>query len=83
MSNLPELAFCIPTYNRSTMVEEFLEQFASLFYQLGIDIFFYDSSEDNATELVAKKWKKVYENIDYIHTPSDWHANHKVMYIYA
>ena len=82
MSNLPELAFCIPTYNRSTMVEEFLEQFASLFYQLGIDIFFYDSSEDNATELAAKKWKKVYENIDYIHTPSDWHANHKVMYIY-
>ena len=82
MSNLPKLAYCIPTYNRSTMVEEFLEQFASLFYQLRINIFFYDSSEDNVTELVVKKWKKVYENIDYIHTPSDWHANHKVMYIY-
>ena len=82
MSNLPKLAYCIPTYNRSTMVEEFLEQFASLFYQLRINILFYDSSEDNVTELVVKKWKKVYENIDYIHTPSDWHANHKVMYIY-
>ena len=76
MSNLPKLAFCIPTYNRCTMVKEFLEQFASLFYQLRINIFFYDSSEDNVTELVVKKWKKVYENIDYIHTPSDWHANH-------
>lgn len=82
MSNLPGLAFCIPTYNRSTMVEEFLEQSASIFCQLGIDIFFYDSSEDNTTELVVKRWKNRYQNIAYIHTPSDWHANHKVLYIY-
>ncbi len=82
MSNLPRLAFCIPTYNRSAIVGEFLEQFAFIFYQLGIDIVYYDSSEDNTTELVVKRWKNVYQNITYIHTPLDWHANYKVMYIY-
>lgn len=82
MGNLPKLAFCIPTYNRRKMVEEFLEQFASIFYRLGIDIFFYDSSEDNSTEISVKGWKDVYQNITYIRTPPDWHANHKVMYIY-
>lgn len=66
MGYLSGLAFCIPTYNRNAIVEEFLEQFASIFYQLGIDIFFYDSSESNATELVVKKWKNIYENIDYV-----------------
>ncbi|RHB38837.1 glycosyltransferase [Enterocloster aldenensis] len=82
MSNLPGLVYCIPTYNRSAMIEEFLEQFALIFYHLGIDICLYDSSEDNTTELVIKRWKSRYKNITYIRIPSDWHANHKVMYIY-
>ena len=82
MGDLQRLVFCVPTYNRSAMVEEFLEQFAPIFYQLKIDICFYDSSEDNTTELLVKRWRNGYQNIAYIRIPSDWHANHKVMYIY-
>ncbi len=55
MGDLQRLVFCVPTYNRSAMVEEFLEQFAPIFYQLKIDICFYDSSEDNTTELLVKR----------------------------
>ena len=82
MGDLQRLVFCVPTSNRSAMVEEFLEQFAPIFYQLKIDICFYDSSEDNTTELLVKRWRNGYQNIAYIRIPSDWHANHKVMYIY-
>lgn len=82
MVNLPKLVYCIPTYNRGAMIEEFLEQFTTIFYQLGIDICLYDSSEDNTTESVVKRWMYGYKNITYIRIPSDWHANHKVMYIY-
>lgn len=77
-----KVAFCIPTYNRNAMVAEFLEQSASLFHDLSIDIYYYDSSEDNETEAVVKKWMDIFNNIYYIRIPSDWHANRKVMYIY-
>lgn len=77
-----KLAFCIPTYGRSLEVSEFLEQYALLFYESGIDICYYDSSEDSKTKVVVKQWMDLYDNIYYINIPSDWHANHKVMYIY-
>ncbi|WP_312503634.1 glycosyltransferase [Lacrimispora sp.] len=76
-----QLAFCIPTYNRSIMIEEFLEQFSALFYELGIDIYYYDSSENEETRLVVEKWMLLYKNICYIRIPSTWHANKKVQCI--
>lgn len=76
------LVFCIPTYNRSLVIEEFLEQYASLFYQLKISICIYDSSDDGKTEVFVKRWMELFDNICYTHIPSEWHANHKVIYIY-
>lgn len=77
-----KLAFCVPTFNRSPMIAEFLEQFASLYHQMGIDILYYDSSEDDNTETLVKRWMALYKNIYYYRVPSHWHANSKVLYIY-
>lgn len=75
------LAFCIVTYNRSIMVEEFLEQFSALFHELEIDIKYYDSSENEESLQVVEKWMMLYKNIRYIRIPTAWHANKKVQYI--
>lgn len=77
-----KFAFCIPTYNRSSMVEEFLDQFASLYEQLEIDICYFDSSEDDKTEAVVHKWMNKYQNIQYTRILSKVPANRKVMQIY-
>lgn len=76
-----KLAFCIATYERSIMIEEFLEEFSTLFYELGIDIYYYDSSENIKSKLVVEKWMMLYKNIHYVQVPTTWHANKKVLYI--
>lgn len=76
------LAFCIPTFNRSQLVADFLEHLASIFHRLGIDVFYYDSSEDDKTRLIVEQWMVRYDNITYIHVPSGCHANHKVIQIF-
>ena len=76
-----KLAFCIVTYDRSIMIEEFLEQFLGLFFDLGIDIYYYDSSENEKSRLVVEKWMMLYKNLRYIRIPTTWHANKKVLHI--
>lgn len=76
-----KIAFCIATYNRSIMVEEFLGQFSNLFLELEIDIYYYDSSDDNKSRVVVEKWMLEYKNIHYVQIPTSWHANKKVLYI--
>lgn len=76
-----KIAFCIVTYNRSIMVEEFLEQFSNLFYELEIDIYYYDSSDDQKSKIVVEKWMNQFRNIHYVQIPTTWHANKKVLYI--
>ncbi|MEG0565521.1 MAG: hypothetical protein RR590_04795, partial [Hungatella sp.] len=77
-----KLAFCIVTYNRSFIVEEFLKQCAVHFHSLGIDIYYYDSSETEETRLIVEDWMVRYTHIHYIRIPSTWHANRKVMSIF-
>lgn len=76
-----KLAVCIPTYKRSGIVKGFLKQSSSLFNQLGIDIYYYDSSEDDKTRFIVQQWSTEYGNIHYVHVDSGWHANYKVIHI--
>ena len=43
------IALCIPTYENSKVVEDFLINCAPYYMECGIDIYFYDSSREDAT----------------------------------
>lgn len=77
-----KIAVCIPTYNRSQIVEEFLVKCSADYVNFGIDIYIYDSSTDDKTENVVKSWLEQLSCLYYIRIPSYLHANMKVFKIF-
>lgn len=75
------LALCIPTYERSNMVEEFLVNYSSYYIQAGIDIYYYDSSVSDHTKDVVCSWPDQ-DHVHYIRMPSEMHGNIKVYKIF-
>lgn len=70
MGNI-SVALCIPTYERSEIVEEFLRESAIYYLDAGMDIYFYDGSEDTKTEEVVRKYL-VDDRIYYIKRPKNY-----------
>ena len=60
MKNSPQIidkskiAYCIPTYNHPDVIEDVLEKVGFLYKKFDIDVYIYDSSEDNRTYWVIK-----------------------------
>lgn len=77
-----KLAVCIPTYNRPKVVEEFLDKISFRYWHHGFDIYIYDSSENNQTELIVRSRINVYEKLHYIKVDSKIHSNLKVYNIF-
>ena len=50
-------ALCIPTSERSDMVEEFLVESSGYYLEAGMDIYFYDGSGDTKTEEIVHKFQ--------------------------
>lgn len=71
MMSTVKIAFCIPTYERSDMIAEFLEQYVLDYGERGIDIYIYDSSLDDETELVVKKFQGQTDSLYYIRVPEE------------
>lgn len=67
------VALCIPTYQRSDIVEEFLTESAIYYLDAGMDIYFYDGSEDTKTEEVVREHQKD-GRIYYIKRPENYTA---------
>lgn len=76
------IAACVPTYNRSNIVEEFLTKSLFDYKDFGIDIYIYDSSSDDETEQVVKIWMEKSDCLFYVRIPSSFHANMKVLKIF-
>ncbi len=76
-----KIAFCIPTYKHPDMIAEFLEQFMLGYIERGIDIYIYDSSSDNETELIVKNFQSQTEHLYYIRMPEEVHAGAKIYQI--
>jgi len=76
------LAVFIPTYNRAMVIKELLEKYLPIYIKFGIDLYIYDSSEDNDTQRVANHFQSDFNNLYYIRFPSDMHSNIKVYKIY-
>ncbi len=77
-----ELAVCIPTYCRKAIVEELLKTNMELFLKYGIDVYIYDSSDDDHTQLLVETWQKIYFNLYYVRFPPELHSNMKVYKIF-
>ena len=50
------LALCIVTCGRSELISDFLNNCANSYADAGIDLYFFDSSEDEATEKAVLEW---------------------------
>lgn len=66
------VALCIPTYERSECVADFLENYAPHYIEAGIDIYYYDGSGSTKTEEVVCNYPKK-EHVYYIKRPVDFH----------
>ncbi len=77
-----KIAYCIPTYKRSNLVAEFLEQFASEYGRRGIDIYIYDSSPDNETRRVAESFQRKMSFLYYFHLSEELHECEKAFRIF-
>ncbi len=53
---MASVALCIPTYQRHECVGEFLKEYAGYYQKYDIDIYYYDSSPDDKTFSVVKKF---------------------------
>lgn len=81
MENI-RIAVCIPTYNRSHIVKEFLDRNVKDYTDFGMDVYFYDSSTNNETEDKVRLWEKEVEGVHYVRLSSYLHANMKVFKIF-
>lgn len=79
---MKKIAICIPTYNRSDVVDELLRGYCDLYNRLNFDIYIYDSSESNETMDVVNRYCEMFDNILYIHLDSKIHSNMKVYKIF-
>lgn len=72
MGNI-SVALCIPTYERSEWIADFLENYAPHYIEAGIDIYYYDGSESTKTEEVVCSYAES-GHIYYIKRPSTWYV---------
>lgn len=75
------VALCVPTYERSSIVEDFLTNCSAYYIQAGIDIYYYDSSISDKTKDLVCGWPDQ-DHIHYIRMPSDMHGNTKAYKIF-
>jgi len=75
-----KLAICIPTYQASSMLEELIVRCMNTYISYGIDVYIYDSSEDDLTyKMISKMGNK---NIFYQRIDSKIESNMKVIRIF-
>ena len=68
---LPDLIVSVPTYNRSRLLDNFLEAHAALFARYDIPLYIYDNASTDDTEHVVRKWIEVYPLISYFRQPEN------------
>jgi hypothetical protein len=77
------MVMCIPTYNRAAAVEDTLNFELDLLKKHDIDLYLFDSSEDDLTESMAEKLKnRGYQNLYYFRVDSLIPSNVKVYDIF-
>lgn len=69
---MKKIVMCVPTYNHPEAVEDVLSKCIQDYYDLDVDIFYFDGSEGNETEEIIKKYKSLgFDNLYYYHGEAD------------
>jgi hypothetical protein len=76
------LAVFVPTYGRRMIIDELLVVLLPLYVKYGIDLYIYDSNEDDDTMNTVELFQKRNDNLFYLRYPPEMHGNMKVMDIY-
>ena len=76
------LLVAIPTYNRPEIMKEFCDKYLLAHYDAGIDVYIYDSSENDDTSDIIEKYRKRYENLSYFRMNSYISSNKKIYMIF-
>lgn len=64
---MASVAVCVATMGHPEVVRDVLEQSIVSYYNMGIDIYYYDSSEDDLTERIVRACQQMgYDNLHYI-----------------
>lgn len=80
---MKKIAVCIPTYGHPQVVEDVLGKCIQDYHALGIDIYYYDSSKDEETYNVIKRYQEMgFENLFYHKISSELGVEKKVELIY-
>lgn len=78
-----KLAVCIPTYRHPQVVEDVLESSIQDYYDCGIDIYYYDSSENDETEKVVLRYKEQgFDNLYYVKAAPEYGYGEKIELIF-
>lgn len=72
-------AVCIPTYNNCAILSEFLEKQLKYYKKNGVDVYIYDSSDNDATRKLVDHYKG---NVTYKKLSPKIHSNKKVFQIF-
>lgn len=79
-----KIAVCVPTYNHPDVVDDVLKNSINDYYDCGIDIYYYDSSEGNETELIVKRYQDAgFDNLYYLRIPSEMRGEDKMLQIFS
>lgn len=66
------IAICVPTYNHPDVVEDVLEKSIDTYRTYGIDVYYFDSSEQKDTKNVIEKYRMLgYDNLFYVSIDSE------------
>lgn len=76
------IALCMTTYNRPEVVSDILMRIYTAISIEIFDLFFFDSSNNNAIEMLFRDYQNEYGNCKYIRIDSSVHSNEKVYKIF-
>lgn len=78
-----KLAICVPTLNRTDVVEEVLAYCAGYLKKYDVDIYYYDSGEKNDLQRIVGEYRCAGYSIYYVEVPADYMYGDKIDYIFA
>jgi len=79
-----KVAYCIPTYNHPAIIKGVLQRCASLYQEMGIDVYLYDSSTNEETkEVVDAFLEKGIHNLYYVRISPEIWIDEKLLMIFS
>ncbi|MBQ1844294.1 MAG: hypothetical protein II133_06825 [Lachnospiraceae bacterium] len=76
------LAVCVMTYKHPDTVDTVLGYWVQMIKELGFDIYYFDSSPDDDTEKIVKKYQQESKHVFYIRIPSEMSPDDKFLIPY-